>query len=118
MLIVSVPTSVQLEPFDDAYALNILPLRTIRTQYGALPEPPEVFGLAPPVEARRWNASPLPGLTNIDACFEPGASVSRIMTPALVQGSVLDSVATRAVTVPSPVIVRDANWNSSAEFQM
>jgi hypothetical protein len=37
----------------------VLPLRTIRTQRGAVAAPPEVLALVPPVVTRRWKASPL-----------------------------------------------------------
>jgi hypothetical protein len=47
-----------------------------------------VVAVVPPVEVRRWNANPLPGVMSIRACLELAASVSRIITPPLAQGSV------------------------------
>src|SRR5690348_2388547 len=107
---VSLPTSVQLVPLPDTYAENVLPLRTIRTHSGAVPLPPLVFVDAPPVVVRRWKARPLPGVTNMDACIALAESDARIITPAFVQAFVLLTLATRAVTVPSPVIVSYAKW--------
>ena len=57
----------------------------------------------PPVDVRRWNATPLPVVTTTMACREPAVSVSRIMTPALAHGFVFCRVATRAMISPSPV---------------
>src|SRR5688500_15715449 len=61
---------------------------------------------------------PLSGVTNTEACLAPGVRFSRIITPALVQGSTFATLATRATIVPSPLIVRYAYWNSSAVPQM
>ena len=47
------------------------------------PQPP-VLKLVPLDVARDWNASPLPGVTNIEACGDPASSDSRIITPAFV----------------------------------
>jgi hypothetical protein len=41
--------------------------------------------------------------TSMNACADPGSSVSRIMTPALTHGCVFCTVATRATIRPSPV---------------
>ena len=46
---------------------------------------------------------PLPGVKTVMAWVEFAASVSRIMTPPLAQGSVFSIVATRATIVPSPL---------------
>ena len=43
-------------------------------------------------------------VTNMDACFELAASVSRIITPARADASVSSRLATRAMICPSPVI--------------
>mgnify|MGYP000264913876 CR=1 FL=1 len=67
------------------------------------PGPPDVLALVPPVHVRRWKASPLPALTIIDACFEPAVSVSRIITPALLQFATGRTLSTRRVIEPSPV---------------
>ena len=93
-------------------------LRVIRTQYGAVPAPPLVCVVIPPAVTRRWNANPLPGLTNIAACCEFAVSAARIMTPLFTHGSTFSSDLTNAVIVPSPLSVRYTNRNSSAPFQM
>ena len=46
---VSVPTSVQLVPSDDSYAVNVLPLRVSLTQCGAVDAEPAVLTLVPSV---------------------------------------------------------------------
>jgi hypothetical protein len=74
-----------------------------RTQYGAVTAGPAVLVLTPPVAVRRWKAVPLPGVAIIMACADPAASVSRIMTPALIQAFVFCSLATRAMMSPSPL---------------
>ena len=48
---------------------------------------------------------PLAGVSGTKAFVEPMARVSRIMTPALAQTSVLVWLTTRAVIEPSPVKV-------------
>jgi hypothetical protein len=103
---VSLPIRVQLIPVVDRYAENFEPCRTNRTQYGAVPVPPEVIVLDPPVVTRRWNAKPFPGVTLANAFRDVAVNVSRIMTPALAQELVFWSVATRATISPSPVSVR------------
>ena len=84
-------------------AVKMFPLRTSLTQYGRDDRRAGVDVETPPVARRRWNVRPLPGVRNIDACVEPVASVSRIMTPALAHGSVFWMLATRATIVPSPL---------------
>ena len=64
---------------------------------------PLVWVVSPPVAVRRWNTAPLPGVTATRACRDPAASVSRIMTPALIQAFVFCSLATRAMMSPSPL---------------
>src|SRR5262245_66426737 len=85
---VSEPTCVHVVPLVDLEAVIVLPLRTSRTQTGAPDAPPAVCELTPPVATRRWKARPLPGVSAMNACLEPAASVSRIMTPALAHGFV------------------------------
>ena len=82
---VSEPTTVQLLPSRDFDAVKRLPTRSSFTKYGLVPGPPEVCAEMPLVDGRRWYASPLLGLTSMKACFEPGVSASRIITPAFVQ---------------------------------
>src|SRR5687768_15089292 len=94
---VSLPTSVQLTPSADRYALMVLPLRVRRTQTGGAPSPPAVCAERLDVAGRRWNASPFvdpKGVTIMKACADPGVSDSRSMTPAFVHGSTFCSVAT------------------------
>ena len=99
MGIVSEPTRVQVTPSAEMEAVNALPVRTTLTQEGATTPAPVVDVEIPPVATRRWNVAPWPGVTNIDACVEPVASVSRIMTPALAHGFVFWMLATRATIV-------------------
>src|SRR5215218_5605085 len=99
MFIVALPISVQVPVSVDWYALKVLPVRVILTQYGADASAPAVLVDVPFVLVRRWNASPFAALTNIVACFEPGVSVSRIMTPALLQAFWLVIESTRAMIV-------------------
>ena len=42
-----------------------------------------MLDVAAPVETRRWNARPLPGVTTSIAWAELALSVSRIITPPL-----------------------------------
>ena len=59
MAIVSVPTTVQVDPSVDRDAVNRSPVRSSFTQLGAVPAPPAVFVDTPPAATRRWNARPL-----------------------------------------------------------
>src|SRR5438105_8179156 len=70
-----------------------------RSQIGADPLNCAALALAPPVAARYWNAMPLEGDTIASACFEFASSVSRIITPAFAQTSVLPIERTRAVII-------------------
>src|SRR5215213_5778260 len=103
MFIVALPTAVQLTPSADSKALNIDPLRVTFTQYGAEAVAPALLVDVPFVRVRRWNASPFAALTNIVACLDPGVSVSRIMTPALLHAFWLVTDPTCATIDPSPV---------------
>src|SRR4051794_35864420 len=103
--IVSDPTVVQFAPSIDAAAVIVVPARVSFTKYGAVPAGPLVLVETSAVLTRRWKASPLPGLTSINAWREPGSSDSRIITPAFVQFATKSSVATFVTIVPSPVIV-------------
>ncbi len=107
----SLPMSVQLVPVVDRYAETVEPLRTKRTQDGAVPAPPTVVALEPSVVTRRWNARPFAGVTATNAFREPAPRVSRIMTPALAHPLVFCSDATCAMISPSPVSIRYAKWN-------
>src|SRR3954462_896433 len=103
---VSLPILAHVLPSAEMDAVTTLPARWSRTHRGAAPAPAAAVTELAPEDRRRWNASPLPIETNIDACAEPAADVARIMTPALVHASVPVSAATRATIVPSPLIVR------------
>src|SRR5882724_10638387 len=50
--------------------------------------------------------------------LDPAVRVSRNMTPAFAHGSVLVSLTTRAVMVPSPVSACESNWKESAVPQI
>ena len=84
----------------------MLPLRTSFTQYGATTARPSVFVVTPSAARRRWNVRPLPGVMAMNAFLEPSVRFSRIMTPALAQGSVFSWLATFAMIVPSPLRTR------------
>jgi len=57
------------------------------------------------VAVRRWNARPLVGLTSMNAWRDPAASVSRIITPALVQSATYSSLVTWVTMDPFPFSV-------------
>jgi len=80
---VSLPIAVQLVPFDDRYALTVVPDRTSRTQYGAWAVDPRVFVDCPPVAVRRWKATPFAADTSAKAWAAFAFSEARIMTPDL-----------------------------------
>ena len=103
MGIVSEPTRVQVTPSAEREAVKVLPARTILTQEGATTPAMVVDAEIPPAATRRWKDAPWPGVRTIEACAEPGASVSRIITPALAQTFVFRTLVTRATTVPSPL---------------
>src|SRR5437773_4094793 len=96
------PTVVQLLPSDETAAVNTWPARVSRTHVGAEPEA-SVEVVSAPEKVRRWNVSPLPGDTNIDAFADCGSRVWRIITPALVHAFTFCTLATRATIEPSPV---------------
>jgi hypothetical protein len=76
MLIVCDPTVVQLTPSADLEPVSVFPLRTRRTQYGAVPREPEVKELLPPVVERQISSGAL-GMRSMIACLEPAVRVSR-----------------------------------------
>src|SRR5262245_18148689 len=51
-LIVTLPTVVHDEPFEEAEAVMVLPERTILTQYGAVADGPAMFAADPPAVVR------------------------------------------------------------------
>jgi hypothetical protein len=89
-------------PFVETNAVIVLPLRASRTQRGAVPLPPDVCSDVAPLERRRWNASPLPVDTSMNAWAELADVELRIITPIFVQTFDPEIEATRAVIVASP----------------
>src|SRR4051812_16192902 len=71
--IVSVPTTVHVEPFGDTDAVIVFPERTILPQWGGATPGPGVLVPPPRAVTRRWNAVPLvvPGVTIMKACAAP-----------------------------------------------
>ena len=64
----------------------MLPERSSRTQYGAVSVVvPVVLADVPAVTRRRWNAVPFAAESSMNACVDPGATDSRIITPAFTQ---------------------------------
>src|SRR5260370_922081 len=64
------PIVVHVDPFDDSYAVKVLPLRCSRTQCGAVDNDPLAFNELPPVVGRHWNATPLAADTSAKAPLE------------------------------------------------
>jgi hypothetical protein len=69
-----------------------------------VPTPPAVLVDTPFTVVRRWKASPLAGVTSIEAWREVDSSVSRIITPAFVQAWTYCTLTTWLTMVPSPVM--------------
>ena len=104
MLIVSLPTSVQVTPSGETYPLKVLPLRTSFTQYGAVNVALRMERSCPGSQPSLESRSRVRG--NCHECMVAfAAMVSRIMTPALAHGFVFCSEATRAMIWPLPVSV-------------
>src|SRR5262245_45849433 len=93
----------------------VSPLRTSLTQRGAVDWLPGVLKLMSPADRRRWNGTPLVAddATSMKACGDEGESVSRTMTPALVQALIAWIDVTRAVKEKLPLPVRYVYWNAS-----
>src|SRR4051812_29997703 len=84
------PSCVQAEPSGEVKPVNVLPDRTIRTQYGGvgpLTQPVTLMEAAP-VLGRTCRATPLVGVSNTAALIELVASDSRTMTPAFAKDDV------------------------------
>ena len=62
--------------------MNVLPLRTSFSQYGAEPVAEVDVVLLLPILVRRTNVVPLVGVTKTPAWRAPAVSVSRISMPA------------------------------------
>ena len=77
----------------------------VQAALGRAKVPAAVCVDSPPDARLRWNARPLPGVTSMEACGDPGCSDSRIMMPALVQGFTLWTDETRATISPSAASV-------------
>jgi len=95
--------SIQVCPSAERCAVNVLFVRVSFTQCGATKPVASVLVLAPSVSMRRWNETPLDGVTTTIACLEPGARLSRIITPALAQPSLRNTLSMRAMIDPSPL---------------
>jgi hypothetical protein len=116
---VTVARCVQFTPSGDMKPRISEPSRRTRTQTGAAPVTPVPSGPAPdPATVRCWSAMPFEGVTSMNAKRAFAASVSRSITPALVQALVLVRLATRAVISPSPFRTLCAKKNSSLVPQM
>src|SRR5580765_978590 len=107
MLSVSVATTRQFVPSVETDAVIVDPARESFTQYGAVKRPPDVLVEMSFVLTRRWSARPLFGFaaTSMNACREPGSSVSRIITPAFVQLATNWTLVTLETIDPSPLRV-------------
>src|SRR5262245_55556348 len=104
MLMFADPIVVQVAPSGDVEPVNFLPLRTTRTQSGAIPLL-NVCELVPPVLVRRRNSTPLDALTIIIACLDPAVKLSRIMTPAFAHGLLFPTSITLALISQGPLAV-------------
>src|SRR2546430_1666417 len=92
-----------------------------RSHTGAVMSGPDVLTLVPLLVSRRWNAMPLPGVTKIDACGEPGVLPARYIRPAFVHGATFCTVSTCASRIVRPPPVGSARYaycSSSAVPQM
>src|SRR5690349_20972616 len=69
---VAEPIAVHAVPSDEYDAVTVLPVRTSLTHIGAAPAT-AWFTLMPPAALRHCIAIPLPGVTNSDACADPGS---------------------------------------------
>jgi hypothetical protein len=107
---VCVPIAVQVTPSADREAVTDEPTRSSFSHAGAAPET-IVAAVVPPVLVRRWNWTPLLGVTSAKALRAPAASDSRIITPALVDACTACTLGTRETITPSPVIWRYTNMN-------
>ena len=73
---VSLATCAQVTPSGDSKAAIVLPVRVSFTHRGAVVNVPEVLTLAAPSDSRRWNATPFPGDTSMNACAAEGDATS------------------------------------------
>ena len=105
MVIVCEPIVVQVVPFDERELVNTFPLRVTFSQYGATNPVVFTWTLAPPVVVRYWNVTPLAGVMKVEACLALELRLSRIITPAFAQGSVVPTFVTWATRLQSPFAV-------------
>src|SRR5438270_3744031 len=103
MLTLPEPTVIQVTPSVDRLAVKLLPVRTRRSQYGAAGPVTNVPLVLPPLLDRRRKTMPLFGEMTTEASLALALREARTMTPALAQGSVFWTLATRATIEPSPV---------------
>ena len=102
--IVVLPSCVQVVPFTEYDPVNVFPLRTSLTQYGAVGPAALLLDVAPPVAERYCHVTPLVGVRPMNASAEFAFSVERIITPAFDQALMWSSSdATRAMMVQLPV---------------
>src|SRR5258708_6168342 len=88
MFTVCVPSGVQLLPSGEKEAVNVLPLRTRRAQYGALTHGPAIRFVGAPAVRRVCSPAALPAVSIANTFGAPGSSVVRTITPAFAHGSV------------------------------
>src|SRR5581483_2569630 len=93
---------VHVVPSDEARAVNVLPLRTSLSQYGAVTHGPLWIAVDPPAVARSCAFIPAPGVMNAKTLRAFAAVDSRIITPAFAQPLVLPIEVRLASTVQSP----------------
>ena len=116
---VTEPMVVHRDPLDEREAVNVLPLRTRRSQRGMLDELPVVVWLVvvvPLVLDRLWNRIPLAvvGVSPRKTFRDPASSVSRTMRPALASVFTFWSDVNRTTSVQSPLVgwLRKRNWSA------
>src|SRR5688572_22614803 len=106
MVMLTLLIGLQLVPLVLRDAVNVLPLRVIRTQmFGAVPVLLLVVLTLPPVAVRRCQRQAPAPVTPSDAMRELFARVSRIITPTRALLPVFCKTLTRAWIEPSPVSV-------------
>jgi hypothetical protein len=106
-MVVAVPAGVQVLPSTETYPLKVPPALTSFSHIGALRSLIELQVAKELVAERFWKTNEVEKstLTPVRAYAEPGASVSRIITPAVPEFRALDKLSNLAIIVPSPVIV-------------
>src|SRR5687767_9062805 len=113
-LIVIAPIVSHVRPSSDCDAVTWLPRRSRRIQYGLATAVPGLVTCTAPADTRWWKLLPDDALMNIRPITEFAASLSRIITPALLHVDHSSMDTTRARMSMSPVTSRYAKWNLSA----